>query len=131
MNFIFTKPMATKTLRFPLFFGFEVKNGENHGIRFSKSYCFFEHFFCVEKCWRHFVFSKEKKKHMSKTNERSCRIFGKNMVFTPPPVHQSWKKWSNFFSIGRILPKKILVRKKYSLCLFSKKKIEFVCFPRF
>ncbi len=84
---------------------------------------------------RNAQFSNQKKKKndfmMSKTNERWCRIFGKLSRIIPPPVSQWWKNWHNFFSIGQILPKKFLVRQKYSLCLFSKKQIDFVFFPRF
>ena len=39
-------------------------------------------------------------------------------------------KYYNFFSIGVISMNKFLIAQKHSLCLFSRKKIEFVCFPR-
>ena len=38
---------------------------------------------------------------------------------------------SNFFSIWSLLSLEKYVRQKYSLCLFSKKNFEFVCFPPF
>ena len=57
--------------------------------------------------------------YMSKTNERSCRIFGK--LSRIPPLFISGGKTSiTFFSIGQILPKKILWDKS----------IHFVCFPK-
>ena len=70
--------------------------------------------------------------NMSKPNERWCPLlqdFSKN--FCPPLWDRTTLKWRNFFSIGRLVPKKILVRQKYSVCLFSKTKFDFVCFPAF
>ena len=48
--------------------------------------------------------------------------------FCPPPRLLQWgsSKLYNFFSIGSLLS-----LEKFSFCLFSEKKLEFVCFPPF
>ena len=49
----------------------------------------------------------------------------------PPPFTVGSSKRYNFFSIGSLLSLEKYVRQKFSLCLFSKKQFDFVCFPPF
>ena len=53
------------------------------------------------------------------------------VIFCPPPPLLQWgsSKRYNFFSIGSLLSLEKYVRQKFSLCLFSKTFLEFVCFP--
>ena len=55
----------------------------------------------------------------TKTNERSCRIFGKNMV-SPPPLSSRGKNGLTFFLLVGYC------RKKF----WWEKSIHFVCFPK-
>ena len=55
----------------------------------------------------------------------------KNCWVSPPPVTALTSKCHNFFSIGSLLSLEMYVRQKFSLCLFSLKNFDFVCFPPF
>ena len=64
---------------------------------------------------------------------RTWSCFDRHPEFLPPPLlapllDPMSKFCHNFFSIGRILSKSVLVNKKHSLCLFFKKICWFVCF---
>ena len=55
---------------------------------------------------------------------------GRYLELLPPPCELTLK-WSDFFPIGRILGLEKYVMFQHQVCLFSKNKIDFVCFPRF
>ena len=56
--------------------------------------------------------------------------YGAPIPLLAPPVDPMSKTCHNFFSIGRVLSKNVLVRKKHSVCLFSKTFCYFVCFSQ-
>ena len=105
---------------------FIVSCHQNFNFPFSKHFIFL--FFASSSAKFAFSFFQLP---MSKPNERSCRILGNSRsIFLPRPLLQ-WgsSKQYNFFSSGPLLSLEKYVRQKFSLCLFSKNKFEFVCFP--
>ena len=55
----------------------------------------------------------------------------KNCWVPPPLVTTLTSKCHNFFSIESLSSLEMYVRQKFSLCLFSQNKFDFVCFPLF